>query len=159
LDSSREPFTGGAGVTRFLNILANGNPAVGQTVPTVTNGSTFAWVRKGSPFLTFAVFDPVASPTKPGLRRLFRQGITFAPGVSIPTRFGEKSGRHSLSATITTRKFTPFDQLAQFITPGQPKTPVVPRGGSWSLTYSFNQFLRERNSSESGKTGWGVFGV
>lgn len=140
LDSSREPFTGGAGVTRFIGIAANGNPAVGLMV---SNGATFAWVRKGSPFVTFAVFDPVGSPTKAGLKRLFARGVTFVPGISVPTNFAKRSGRHSLSASVTTRKFTPFDHLAQFVQPGQPRVPVVPKSGSWSLTYTFNQYIRE----------------
>jgi porin len=159
LDSSREPFTGGAGITKFMNVAFNGNPAVGQTVPTVSNGATFAWVRKGAPFITLAVFDPVASPTRPGLKKLFAQGMTFVPGISFPTNFGKKSGRHSFSGTVTTRKFTPFDQLAQFIVPGAPRAPVVPKGGSWSLTYTFNQYIRESLAQDGQKTGWGVFGV
>lgn len=159
LDSSREPFTGGAGITRFMNIASNGNPAVGRTIPSVSNGATFAWIRKGAPFITFAVFDPLASPTKSGLKKLFREGITFAPGISFPTSFGKKSGRHSFSGTITTRKFTPFDQLAQFIVPGSPTAPIVPKSGSWSLTYAFNQYIRENSSHDGKKTGWGLFGT
>jgi len=159
LDSSREPFTGGAGIDKFMNIHANGNPAAGQTIPAVSNGATFAWIRKGAPFLTFAVFDPIASPTKPGLKKLFRQGVTFAPAVSFPSGFGGKSGRHSLSGTITTRKFTPFDQLAQVILPGEPAKPIVPKSGSWSLTYTFHQYIRENRGQSGEKNGWGIFGV
>lgn len=159
LDSSREPFTGGAGVTKFMHMIGNGNPAAGLTVPTVSNGATFAWLRRGSPFITFAVLDPVASPNKAGLRKVFRQGMTFVPGISLPTRFAGMSGRHSLSGTVTTRKFTPFDQLAQFNVPGHPRSPIVPKAGSWSVTYTFNQYVHERNTREYGKTGWGVFGV
>lgn len=159
LDSSREPFTGGGGIDRFMNFNANGNPAVGQTIPAVSNGATFAWIRKGAPFVTFAVFDPIASPTKPGVKRLFRQGLTFAPAVSFASKFGGKTGRHSLSGTVTTRKFTPFDQLAQVILPGEPQKPIVPKSGSWSLTYTFHQYIRENPVQNGEKNGWGLFGV
>jgi porin len=159
LDSSREPFTGGAGITRFSNIAANGNPAVGQTVPVVSNGATFAWIRKGIPFITFAVFDPIATPAKPGLKKLFRQGVSFVPGIWLPTKFWDKPGKHSFSATVTRRKFTPFDQLAQFIVPGSPTTPIVPRSGSWSLTYTFHQYIRANRKGVGEEKGWGVFGT
>ncbi len=158
LDNSREPFTGGAGVTRFMGMAANGNPAAGQTIPTITNGATFAWIRKGTPFITFAIFDPVGSPRKAGVKNLYRQGVTLVPGISLPTRISGLSGRHSFSGTVTTRKFTPFDQLAQFVIPGSPQVPVTPKSGSWSATYTFHQYIRE--TRVAGKvSGWGVFGL
>jgi porin len=159
LDSSREPFTGGAGVTRFMNIIANGNPAVGQTVPIVSNGATFALIRKGTRVVSFAVFDPVGSPTRVGIRKMFREGVTLVPGFSIPTKFGGRTGRQSFSGTVTTRKFTPFDQLAQFVIPGLPHTPIVRKGGSWSATYTFNQYIVEQKALDGSKSGWGIFGT
>jgi porin len=45
------------------------------------------------------------------------------------------------------------------VIPGLPHSPVVPKSGSWSATYTFHQYLVERKSGDGAKTGWGVFGT
>lgn len=159
LDSYNEPFYGGSGHTTFLNIAFNSAPTGGRVVPTVTNGGTFAWIRKGNPFLTFALFDATGSPTTTGLGHLFADGVSFVGGINFPTNFGKKSGKQSFSASTTTKKFTPFDQLTEVIIPGPAGTTVRPKAGSWTLTYSFHQYLMERAGPGGAKTGWGLFGI
>src|SRR5207237_644592 len=154
MDLIAEKFIGGNGTTRFLNIAQNAPLTNARTVPAVSNGATFAWIKGGQPFVTFAILDPNDSSTTLGLKNLYGDGITFVPGNTFPSKFFKKSGHHSFGATVTTKLFTPFDQIRKLILPFPPIIPVQRKGGSWSLTYTFDQYIVER----SPKNGWGLFG-
>jgi len=156
LDLFDEPFQGLSGIPKFFNLNQNGPVTAGRTVPIVTNGATFAWIRKGQPFITVALFDPEASETRAGISDLFSQGITISPGVILQSNFFGKSGRHSFSGAITTRKYTPFDQIPQVIIP-DPANPVVPKGGSWFVAYTLTQYLVQDEKDKA--SGWGLFGT
>jgi len=154
VDLIDEDFFGGGGTERFLNIAQIGPLTVLRQVPLVTNAASFAWVRRGEPFITFALMDPNDHSTDPGLSDLFADGVTFAPGINFPTKYFGKTGKHSVGAAITTKAYTPFDAIAQAIIPGPPINPVEPQAGSWSVNYTFRQYIVER----SRKDGWGFFG-
>jgi len=156
LDLFDDPFQGLSGIPKFFNLNQNGPVTAGRTVPIVTNGATFAWIRKGQPFFTLALFDPKASETRAGISDLFSAGITIAPGVILQSNFFGKTGRHSFSGAITTRKYTPFDQIPQVIVPN-PANPVVPKGGSWFVAYTLTQYLVQDEKDKT--SGWGLFGT
>ena len=98
--------------------------------------------------------DPNDHSLDPGLSDLFADGVTFSPGISLPTKYFGKTAKHSFGGAITTKKYTPFDAIKQIIIPGPPINPIEPQGGSWSLNYTFRQYLVEREK----KDGWGFFG-
>ena len=123
-------------------------------VPLITNGASFAYVRRGEPFITFALLDPNDHSTDPGLSNLFSDGVTFSPGINFPTKYFGKTGKHSFGGAITTKKYTPFDAIRQVIIPGPPLNPIQPKRGSWSVNYIFRQYIVER----ARKDGWGFFG-
>ena len=81
-------------------------------------------MRKGEPFITFAILDPNDHSTDVGLDNLFGDGVTLSPGISFPTKWFGKTGKHTFSYAVTTKKYTPFDAIRQVIIPGPPVNPV-----------------------------------
>jgi len=153
LDLLDEEFFAGSGTKRFFNLAQIGPLTVLRQVPLVTNGASFAYIKGGEPFITFAVLDPNDHSLNAGLKDLFADGATFSPGINFTTKYGGKSGKHSFGGAITTKKYTPFDVIKQIVIPGPPVNPVEPTRGSWSIDYVFRQYLVERGH----KDGWGLF--
>ena len=154
LDLIDEDFFGGAGTTRFFHIAQNAPLTAARQIPLITNGGVFAYVRGGQPFITLAVLDPNDHSTDVGLSNLFGDGVTFSPAINLRTKYFGKSAMHTFTGAITTKEYTPFDELRQLIIPGPPVFPVEKQRGSWSINYTFRQYLVER----SPKDGWGFFG-
>jgi porin len=153
LDLLDEDFFAGGGTERFMNVAPIGPLTVLRQVPLITNAATFATVKGGEPRFSFTVMDPNDQSLDPGLDTLFADGITFAPGYNIPTKYFGKTAKHSFGGAITTKKYTPFDAIRQVIIPGPPLNPVEPKRGSWSASYTFRQYLVERGRRD----GWGLF--
>jgi porin len=149
----QEKFFGGSGRDKFFN-AAHIGPMTGlRQVPNVTNGMSIDYIRNGESFIAFGVLDPNDSSTTVGLDRLFSDGVTLAPIITLPSKWFGKNGKHSFSYTVTTKKYTPFDAIKEIIIPGPPLNPVQPKGGSFSASYVGRQFLVERDKED----GWGVF--
>ena len=154
LDLLDEDFFAGGGTERFLNIAQIGPLTVLRQVPLITNAVSMAYVRGGEPFITFALIDPNDQSLDPGLSDLFADGVTFAPGINLPAKYFGKNAKHSVGGAITTKEYTPFDAIRQAIIPGPPINPVEPQAGSWSVNYTFRQYMVER----AVRDGWGLFG-
>lgn len=153
LDLLEEDFFAGGGVERFMNIAPIGPLTVLRQVPLITNAVTFATVKGGEPRFSFTVMDPDDQSLDPGLDTLFADGVTFSPGYNIPTKYFGRTAKHSFTGAITTKKYTPFDEIRQIIIPGPPLNPVEPKRGSFSASYTFRQYLVERGHHD----GWGLF--
>jgi porin len=153
LDAIDEDFFGGAGTERFFNIAQIGPLTVLRQVPLITNMASFAYIKGGEPRFTFAVMDPNDHSLDPGLDDLFADGATFAPTVFFPVKYFGKTAKHSFGGAITTKKYTPFDIIKQIVIPGPPINPVQPKRGSWSVNYTFRQYIVERGKRD----GWGFF--
>src|SRR5262249_45998995 len=108
LDLVREPFLGGEGVSKFMNVAWNARPQNGVTVPPVTIGARLAWVRAGEPFVTLAIYDPQSSQTSSGLEDPFGKGVTLAPGITFPTRFKGRPGHQGFRAPWRSQQRVPF---------------------------------------------------
>jgi porin len=154
VDLIDEDFFGGGGTERFLNLAQIGPLTVLRQVPLVTNAVNLAYIRGGEPFITFSLMDPNDQSTDPGLSDLFADGVTFAPGITLPAKYFGKTAKHSFGGAITTKAYTPFDAIHQAIIPGPPINPVEPQRGSWSVSYTFRQYIVER----AARDGWGIFG-
>lgn len=148
-----EDFFAGDGIERFLNIAQNGPLTVARTTPFVTNGAIIAWVKGGKPFVTLAILDPNDHSTNAGLKDLFADGVSFTPGITLQSKFLKMTGSHSFGFSITTKAYTPFDQLQFIIPPGQQIIPIQPKRGSWNVNYTGRQYLMERGPGD----GWGLF--
>jgi porin len=155
LDLVVEPLIGGSGIGKFMNVNHVAPTHEGRNVPLVTWGSTVAWVRKGEPFFTVAALDSADSSTTIGLNRLFEKGVTIMPAIILPTHFGGKAGHQGIRASWSSQTVTPFDQVRALILP-LPDRPVQRKSGSWSVTYSFDQYFREIPGFP--RKGWGLFG-
>jgi porin len=153
VDLLDEDFFAGGGTERFFNIAQIGPLTVLRQVPLITNAINVAYIRGGEPFITFSVLDPNDHSLDSGLGELFEDGVTFSPGITVPTKYFGKTAKHSFGAAITTKKYTPFDVIRQIIIPGPPIIPIEPQGGSWSINYVFRQYIVERGARD----GWGVF--
>ncbi len=154
IDLLDEKFFAGGGTERFLNIAQIGPLTVLRQVPLVTNAVSLAYIRGGQPFITFAIMDPNDHSLDPGLSDLFADGVTFAPGINFAAKYRGKTAKHSVGGAITTKAYTPFDAIRQAIIPGPPLNPVEPQRGSWSVNYTFRQFIVEPTVGN----GWGFFG-
>ena len=149
----QEKFFGGAGLEKFFNAAQIGPMTGLRQVPNVTNGMSIDYIRNGESFIAFGLLDPNDVSTRPGLDRLFADGVTLAPVLNLPSKWFGKTGKHTFSYTVTTRKYTPFDALKQIVSPGPPLSPLQPKAGSFSVSYVGRQFLIERGKDD----GWGVF--
>jgi porin len=153
LDLIEEDFFAGGGIERFLNIAQIGPLTVLRQVPLITNAATVAYVRRGEPFITFALLDPNDHSTTTGLSDLFADGVTLSPAINFPTKFFGKTGKSTFGVAVTTKAYTPFDAIRQVIIPGPPIRPITPQRGSWSASYTARQYIVER----APHNGWGVF--
>jgi porin len=153
LDLIDEDFFGGAGTEKFFNIAQIGPLTVLRQVPLITNAASFAYIKGGELRFTIAAMDPNDHSLDPGLDNLLADGVTFAPTVFFPKKYFGKTAKHSFGGAITTKKYTPFDAIKQIIIPGPPINPVQPKRGSWSVNYTFRQYIVERGR----KDGWGFF--
>jgi porin len=149
----QEKFFGGAGLEKFFNVAHIGPMTGLRQVPNVTNGASVDYIRNGESFIAFGILDPNDHSTNVGLDHLFGDGVTLAPVINLPTKWDGKTGKHSFSYTVTTKKYTPFDAIKQVVIPGPPLNPVQPKRGSFSISYVGRQFLIERGKDD----GWGVF--
>jgi len=149
----QEKFFGGEGLEKFFN-GAHIGPMTGlRQVPNVSNGASIDYVRHGESLISFGVLDPNDVSTTPGLDHLFGDGVTLAPVINLPSKWFGKTGKHSFSYTVTTKKYTPFDAIKQVVIPGPPLRPIQPKRGSFSLSYVGRQYVVERGKDD----GWGVF--
>lgn len=153
LDLIDEDFFAGGGTGRFFNIALNGPLTVLRQVPLITNAVNFAYIKGGEPRFTLAVLDPNDQSTDPGLDHLLGDGVSFVPTIIFPAKYFGKTAKHSFGGAITTKKYTPFDAIRQVIIPGPPINPIEPQRGSWSVNYTFRQYLVERGRRD----GWGLF--
>jgi porin len=153
LDTIQEDFFAGGGTERFMNIAQIGPLTVLRQVPLITNGISFAYVRGGEPFITFALLDPNDYSLEPGLDMLFEDGVTFVPGINFYPKYWGRSAHHTIGGAVTTKAYTPFDAIRQVIIPGPSINPIEPQRGSFSLSYVFRQYIVERAK----KDGWGLF--
>ena len=103
LDLIQEDFFAASGTERFLNIAQIGPLTVLRQVPLITEVISFAYVRRGEPFITFALIDPNDHTLNAGVTDLFADGVTFSPGINLPTKYFGKTAKHSFGGAITTK--------------------------------------------------------
>ncbi len=154
LDLIDEDFFAGGGTERFMNIAQIGPLTVLRQVPLITNAVNLIYIRAGEPFVTFSIMDPNDHSTDPGLSDLFADGVTFAPAINFPVKYFGKTAKHTFGGAVTTKAYTPFDAIRQIIIPGPPLNPIEPQRGSWSINYTFRQYIVEKAKRD----GWGFFG-
>jgi len=153
IDLIDEDFFAGLGTERFFNVAQVGPLTAARQIPLITNGANLTYIKGGEPRFSFTVLDPNDHSLNPGLKDLFADGVTVSPTFFIPTKHFGKSAKHSFGGAVTTKAYTPFDDIRLINLPGPPRTPVEAQRGSWSLSYAFRQYIVEGER----KDGWGFF--
>lgn len=156
IDLPIETFLAGSGITRFMNVSFIAPLTEARNIPTVTVGATAAMLIGGQPVASLAIFDPQSSQTTSGLGDLFDNGVTIAPAVILPTQFFGRPGHQQLRGSWSSQRTISFADLPRIIIPIPDDTTDFDReSGSWSLTWSADQFIKVLPGPPL--TGWGAF--
>ncbi len=146
---SSDPFLGGRGSDRFMNIALS-TPPTGVTPP-ITFGA-LAQVKAGDVGLSFMVFDPNDRWGK-GLENLFSSGVGLSATALIPTKMFGHTATHSFSIAYNTKTGTNLAD-SQLLLPNPP-TPLSQKSGFYNISYQYNQFFYE--NPKDPKDRWGMF--
>lgn len=156
LDAYSLNFSGGSGLNNFMNMSLAFPLSYMRTVPYSTLGAGFAILEDKEPVFSFVALDATNHPTTSGLNDLFADGVVLMAQGILPVNIGGLRGHQSLAGTWSSRHYTLLDKSAFSVVPGEGLIAPT-QYGSWSLTYSFDQYLY--NDSCNPKSGWGVFGA
>jgi porin len=146
---SAHPFTGGAGIDRFMNLSLVAPPVSGRTVPPVAEGVLFSMLRGTAPMVTVGVIES----TEEGF---FENGATFLWSVSPPWKLSRKPGGLSFGGEISSFEGTSLDQSPWAFLPESP-IPLAEEEGTWTLNVTLDQFLAMHPADPT--KGWGFFGM
>jgi porin len=146
---SSDPFLGGRGTDRFMNIALS-TPPTGVTPP-ITFGA-LAQVKAGDVGLSFMVFDPNDRWGK-GLENLFSNGVGLSATAQIPAKMFGHTATHTLSVAYNTKTGTNLAD-SQLLLPNPP-TPLSQKSGFYNISYQYNQFFYE--NPKDPKDRWGMF--
>jgi porin len=146
---SSDPFLGGRGSDRFMNIALSA-PPTGVTPP-ITFGA-LAQVKAGDVGLSFMVFDPNDRWGK-GLENLFSNGVGLSATALVPTKMFGHTATHAFSVAYNSKTGTNLAD-SQILLPNPP-TPLSQKSGSYNISYQYNQFFYE--NPQNPKDRWGMF--
>ncbi|MFO1001676.1 MAG: carbohydrate porin [Planctomycetaceae bacterium] len=153
LDGDQNAFASGRGMTQFSNMAFIGTPIGLRTIPYSTLGTGFVILQDLQPIFTFSVINPRETIGISGINELFRDGVTLAPELRLPTEFFGLPGHQLFGGTWSSRNYVSLDQDPRIILPN---IPIARSEDSWSLYYNFDQHLVVDSSDPS--KGWGLFG-
>jgi porin len=154
VDALDEDFFAGGGTERFLNLAQIGPLTVLRQVPLITNAVNLAYVRGGEPLFTFSLIDPNDHSTDPGLSDLLADGVTFAPALNRSAKYLARRRNTPLAAQLRPRPTRRSMRFTKRLFRGRRSTRSSRSEGSWSVNYTFRQYLVER----APRDGWGFFG-
>lgn len=142
-----DPFYGGAGQTRFLNVAFSAPPS--GVTPAVFTGAVVT-VRSAPITWTFMVFDPDDRTRDYWPDHFFDNGVTYSVAANyVGQTWGHTSGI-SAYGTYTTKDGA---NLAELLLPADLRTGD--RHHSWHVGLQFSQFVREKPQRPA--EGWGLF--
>ena len=157
IDNVQQPFMPGRGFTvGFMNAALVWNPILGRTMNYATLGAGAALLVNGEPVATLTVYDTHDDTTTSGFEHLGDNGAIIYPTVTVPTRFFDLPGHHSLWGAYSSGRYEIVqEQSLNQIPPGLPPPTTLTRG-TWWITYVFDQALWV--DAVNAKRAWGVFG-
>jgi porin len=142
-----DPFYGGGGQTRFLNVAFSAPPS--GVTPPVFFGAV-ASVRSAPMTWTFMVMDPDDRTRDYWPDSLFSNGVTFSLSANYAGRAWERTSSISATATYSTKNGA---NLAELLLP--PDLQTGDRDHSWHVGLQFSQFVHENPQRPT--EGWGLF--
>lgn len=160
LDGDANEFAHGRGTDQFLNLAFNINPVALRTVPYTGLGIGLILVPSEDIVIQFLALDAEGSSTEDGFDTAFKDGTVFSLEGRVATNFFDLGGHQTLGGTYSDRNFVSLEQDPRILLNILPRfrgmVPVARADDSWSVYYSFDQYLWQ-NEGEDG-TGIGVFG-
>jgi porin len=156
VDGYLNPFAAGKGQTQFMNTAFVLPPILARTVPYSSLGAGFAVMQEAYPVFSLMVIDPVNNPTTSGFEQFFENGVSLFGELSLPVKLAGRPGHQNLLFSWSNRSVTALDDAAFIETPDGPAVLLAEVDHSWSLVYSFDQYLIVDPCDS--QHGWGVFG-
>jgi porin len=158
IDLAETWFTGGYGVTKFMNISLVGPPAAARVLPASTYGGAATAKVWGGTELTFAVFGSQGSQTNYDIADSFENGVTFLGTAKVPWTVWNRRGQVILSAigsTLRANTLTQTDRVLLNAVFPRLDLPVEQVRGSWYLSAQVEQYLVTNPANP--KQGFGLF--
>lgn len=163
IDNIQQPFMRGRGLdVGFMNAAFVWNPILGRTMNYSMLGAGAAILADGYPVFTLTVYDTNNNSTTSGFNTLFNNGAVIYPTASLPTTFFGLPGHQSIWGAYSSGSYAIVDpqslNLIPLVLQGTlpPSAVTTPVGGSWWMTYLFDQALWVDPSDKT--RSWGVFG-
>jgi porin len=148
--ASRTPLLGGGGINTFWN-TALAAPVTGLVPPYVTGASVNVTTKPA--LFTLMIYDPRNAQQQTGLDDWGKDGVTWRMSLMLPTKFGGRSGYHTLQGVYSTSRRVDLSELG--VPPGTGAT-IGTKKGSYFVSYSVQQYLWQ--DPDNPRTGWGLFG-
>lgn len=146
-------FAHGKGATQFFNLAFNINP-VSLVVPYSTLGAGAIVLPTANPdeaILKFVVLSATGKASTSGFDDF--NGAIFAGEGRVRTGLFGLPGHQLVGGLYSNRRYTSVDQRLAFVIGNG---ALVPKDGTWSMYYNFDQFLYE--TKKGADQGVGLFG-
>jgi porin len=132
---ARDPFFGGWGTQRFMNLVFVAPPS--GVVPVTIMGGVL--VHRSTPItLTVMVFDPNDRTGNYGFGGLFKDGVNVSVGAAWNGRIDGRATSFGVTSTLSTRRGQDLGDV--LLPPGLESTT---RKGSYNITVQASHLLRE----------------
>jgi len=158
LDLAESWFTGGYGVTKFMNMSFVAPPVGARLLPATTYGGAATAKVWGGVELTFAVLGSHGSMTDYDIAKSFDNGVTFMGVAKVPWTLRDQRGQVILSGLGSTLKASSLAQtdrvLLNAVFP-RLDLAVEEKRGSWMFSALVEQYLMANPANP--KQGFGLF--
>jgi porin len=147
---SAHPFTGGAGIDRFMNLSTVAPPISVRTLPPSADGVIFSVLKGVHPVLTLGLVES----TEGGF---FENGATFMWNAAVPVKLSKTlPGGITVGGEISSFEGTSLDQSPWVFVPAL-DIPLQQEQGAWTFNVTVDQFVWMHPNDP--RKGMGVFGM
>ena len=146
---SAHPFTGGAGIDRFMNLSTVAPPISIRTIPQSADGVLFSVMKGAHSAMTVGLIES----TEGGF---FENGATFMWNAALPVKLSKTlPGGISVGGEIGSFEGTSLDQSPWVFVPPF-DVPLEQVQGAWTLNVTVDQFVWMHPNNPT--KGMGIFG-
>jgi porin len=151
--AAKTPIMGGGGWETFMN-TALAAPISGVTPPYIAGA--IASYRTDPAIFTLMVYDPRNAEDFDVIRTLYEEGVTTSISVTVPTKFGGRSGFYSLRGVYSSADGLDLASIPQLILPPEAQD-IEQKDGYLFGSIAAQQYLWQ--DPDNPQVGWGVFGL
>jgi porin len=149
--AAKTPIMGGGGWETFMN-TALAAPISGVTPPYIAGA--IASYRTDPAIFTLMVYDPRNAEDFDVIRTLYEEGVTTSLSVTVPTKFGGRSGFYSLRGVYSSADGLDLASIPQLILPPEAQD-IEQKDGYLFGSIAAQQYLWQ--DPDNPQVGWGVF--